>query len=170
MLVHKDLVPKEDVPLRRGQSRVADGMGRRHHAAQARARAARHRRPRRPDADPPGDRRVQADDRLQPDGGVRRHRRLRPERRQLPRAAARALHRLQSARPDAVARQGAGAEAARLSPHSGAGLHGRAAQSQADAAEEAAVSADREVADLRVVDRHLAGVGGGQRRAAASSA
>ena len=43
---------------------------------------------------------------------------------------------------------------------------GRAAQPQADAAEAAAVSADREVADLRVVDRHLAGVGGGQRGAA----
>ena len=48
------------------------------------------------------------------------HRRLRPERRQLPRAAARALHRLQSARPDAVARQGAVEDAARLSPHPGA--------------------------------------------------
>ena len=63
-----------------------------------------------------------------------------------------------------------GQEAARLPPHSGAGLHGRAAQPQAVAAEAAAVSADREVADLRVVDRHLAGVGGRQRGAAARSA
>ena len=148
---------------------MADGVGRRHDAAEARPRAAGHRRARRSHADPPGDRGVQAGDRLQSDGGVRRHRRLRPERRQLSRAAARAVHRLQSARADAVARQGAGAQAARVSPHPVAGFHRRAAQSQAGAAQEARVSADRQVADLRVVDRHLAGVGRGQRGAAAEA-
>ncbi len=133
--VHKDAGAEGGRAARRGQSGMAHGMGRGHHPAQARPRAARHRRARRPDAHPPGHRRIQADDRLQPDGGVCRHRRLRPERRQLSGAAARALHRLQSARADVVARQGAVEEAARLSPHPVAGFHGRAAQSQAGAAE-----------------------------------
>ena len=70
------------------------------HAAGARPRGARARRARRPRRHPQLDRGFQADDRLQPDGGVRRRRHLRPERRQLPRAAARAVHRLQSARAD----------------------------------------------------------------------
>ena len=51
-----------------------------------------------------------------------------------------ALHRLQSARPDPGARQGAVEEAARLSPHSGAGLHRGAARAQAGAAQAAARS------------------------------
>ena len=49
---------------------------------------------------------------------------LRPERRELSRAAAHSLYRLQSARPDAGARQGPVEEAGALSPHSGAGVRG----------------------------------------------
>ena len=82
----------------------------------------------------------------------------------------RAVHRLQPARADPGARQGAVEEAAGLPPHPGARLHRRAARPQADAAQAAALPADREVAVLRVVDRHLAGVGRRQRRAARTSA
>ena len=57
--------------------------------------------------------RVEARDRLQPARGVRRHRHLRPARRRVPRAAAPAVHGLQSARPAAVARQAAVQAAAR---------------------------------------------------------
>ena len=134
VLAHKELVPKEDVPVaevnpewrmewdvvttlrKRGHELLVIGV---HDDLTP---------------DPPGHRGVQADHRLQPDGGVRRHRRLRPERRQLSGAAAGAVHGLQPARADADARQGAGPQAARLSPHSVAGLHRRAAQSQAGAA------------------------------------
>ena len=49
-------------------------------------------------------------------------------------------------------------------------LHRRPARAQAGAAEAAAVPADREVAVLRGVDRHLAGVGGRERRAARTGA
>ena len=55
-------------------------------------------------------------------------RHLRSERGQLPGAAAPALHRLQSARADPGARQGAVEAAARPSPRAGARLHGGAAR------------------------------------------
>ena len=79
----------------------------------------------------------------------------------------RAVHRLQPARPDAVARQGAGAKKL-LAYHRipAPDFTVVPLNRKPIAAEEADVPADREVADLRVVDRHLAGVGGRQRRAA----
>ena len=105
--------------------------------------------------------------RLQPDGELRGHRDLRPERRQPPRAAARALHRLQPARPDARARQGAVEDAARLPPHPGARVRGLPRRPRRAAAQAAEVPGHREVADPGVVDRHLAGVGGRGRGQAA---
>ena len=83
---------------------------------------------------------LQAAHRLQPDGGVCRRHDLRSERRQLSRAAAAPLHRLQSARPDPRARQGALEEAARVSPHSGSRVHGGSAWPQGGAAQAAARS------------------------------
>ena len=69
----------------------------------------------------------------------------------------------------AGARQGALEEAAGLPPHPGARVHRRAPRPQVGAPEAAALPADREVADLRGVDRHLAGVGRRERGAAARS-
>ena len=91
---------------------------------------------------------------------------LRPERRQLSRAAATALHRMQPARADPRPRQGAVEEAARLSPDSGAGIHRRAARTKADAAQAPRLPADRQVGVLRGVGRHLSGVGRRERGAA----
>ena len=171
VLVHKHLVPPDTATAEElHHGRLEDGVGRHLDAAGKRQHELRVIGvERRPVADPPGHRRLQADHRLQPDGGVRRHRRLRSERRQLPGAAAGAVHRLQPARADAVARQGPGQEADGLPPHSGAGLRGRAARPQGQAAQAPGVPADRQVAHLRVVDRHLAGVGGGERGPAAEA-
>ena len=68
---------------------------------------------------------LQAAHRLQPARGLRRRPHLRPERRQLPRAAARAVHRVQPARAHARPRQGPLEEAARLPPHPDPGVRRR---------------------------------------------
>ena len=120
-LMHEDLVPPADAP----RSDIADADWKIEFDVtvslqEARPRGARPRRRRRPGRDPQRDRRVQAAHRLQPARALSRRAALRPERRQLPRAAAHALHRLQPARPDAGARQGPVEEAARLPPHPGA--------------------------------------------------
>ena len=73
-------------------------------------------------ADPRRDRRLEAERGLQSARGVSRRGDLRPERRELPRTAADSLYRLQSARPDAGARQGPRQEAPGLSPDSRAGV------------------------------------------------
>ena len=102
----------------------------------------------------------QAADRLQPDGELRRGRRLRSARRQLPRADEDALHRLQSARTDAVARQGARPD--RCSPTTAS----RSPSSPWSAgarcpggSKRLTFPADRQVAHRGGVDRDLAGVG-----------
>src|SRR6478735_7602887 len=87
-------------------------------AARQRPRGEGAGHPGRAEPDPPDDRRVEADDRLQPPRGVRQRQPVRPERRQLPGAAARAVHGLQPARPAALTRQVALEEAPRLPSHS----------------------------------------------------
>ena len=77
---------------------------------------------------------------------------------------------LQPARADAGARQVAVQEAARLPPHRRCRTSPSCrAAGKPIAAQEARVPAHREVAHLRGVDRHLPGVGGRQRRAAANA-
>ncbi len=110
--------------------------------------------------------RVEAAHRLQPARRIRRHRDLRPERRLAPGAVEAAVHRLQSARAAARARQVAVEEAPRLPPHCGARVRGVPRRTADSAAEAAVLSADREVADAGSLHRDLAGVGGRQRREA----
>ena len=83
-----------------------------------------------------------------------------------PRTSEAAVHRLQPARIAPGARQVAFEEAARLSPHCGAGLRSVPHRPPGPAAQAPHVSADREVADPGSVDRHLPGVGRRHRREA----
>ena len=126
VVVHASLVPPESLEgySEKEVERVAHGVRRREHAARQRARSALHRRARQPDRAAQRDRRLEAGRRVQPAGGIRRHRHVRPARRRVSRAAAPALHGLQSARPAAVARQVPVQAAARLPPHPDAAIHG----------------------------------------------
>src|SRR5262249_60338067 len=87
-------------------------------------------------ADPSRDRELDAGCGFQPARTVSRGSDLRSERRQLPRAAASSLYRLQSARARSRTRQGSIEETSDLSPYSAAGIRGvsDAAQDQAAAA------------------------------------
>ena len=71
---------------------------------------------------------------------------------------ARALHRLQSARPDAGARQGFVENAGSSSSRSGAGLRGLPQAPQGQAAVASAAAADRQKRERGCVLRHFAGV------------
>jgi hypothetical protein len=118
---------------RKGNRRVAHRI-RRHLASEGR-RPRGHAAgiERQPVGAAPRHHRVEAGHRVQSAGGVRRHRHLRSARRGVPGAHASALHRLQSARHAAVARQGSVEAAAVLSPRAHAAIHGvrRAARSRA---------------------------------------
>ena len=160
LMVHETLVPPDDLSglYRDGDRGMPDRIQRDVDAAAPRPRGARRRRRRPADRAARGDAGLAPARRLQPARGVLRHRLLRPLRGRLPRADAAAVHRLQSARHDDLARQGADQAGARLAPHPDAtlpALPGRPALSRAAAAE---LSAVRQVGDRRRLARHLAGV------------
>ena len=145
----------------RDDGRVADGVGRpRRRCASAATRCWPLGVQDDLDADPAGDRGVQADDRLQPDRGIRRRRRSFDQNVVSYLELLRVPYTGCNPRGLMLSRDKALLEeAARLSPHPGAGLHGRPARSQGALPKRLQLSADREVADLGGVDRHLAGVG-----------
>ena len=124
------------------------------------------RRRQRPGRHPQGHRRAAAARRLQPARGLPRRADLRPERRQLSRAAARALHRLQPARPDAGARQGLSKKLLVLPPHPGARVRRLPHGQRGAAAEAARLPAHRQVAHQGRLRRHRAGVARRRRRQA----
>jgi len=138
---------------------VAHRVRRRLAPQQGRPRRALHRPARQPDGAAHDDPGVAPAPGVQPARGVRRHRQARPARGRVPRAAAPALHRLQPARPDAVARQGAVEAAARLPSHPDAAVRGVPARQARPSAAEDALPAVREVGHRRRLARHRPGVG-----------
>ena len=125
VLVHETLVPPETLEgfTRAGDRRVAHGVRRDSTTLREdgpRGEGARARR--QPRGAARGDHRLEARHRLQPARGVPGHRHLRPVRGRVPRADAPAVHRLQPARHDDLARQGALEADPRLSPHPDAAL------------------------------------------------
>ena len=137
-----------------------------------RPRGAGARRPRRPRRHPPRRRRVEAAHRLQP--ARRRSTTSRSSTRTSSATSSCCKLPYTGCNPRGLlarARQVAVEEAARLSPHPGAGVRGRSASAGRSALpKRLRVPADREVADAGGVDRHLAGVGRRQRRASCRSA
>ncbi len=107
---------------------------------------------------PPCRRGMEAAHCVQPARRIRRHHDLRPERRQPPGVAEALLHRLQSARAAAGARQVAVEKAARVPSDSRArirGLSNRPADPPAQATE---FSVDGQIADAGSLHRHFAGL------------
>src|SRR5580704_5772866 len=98
--------------------RVEDRIRRRENAAPGRTRSASARRARRTKTHPRRDRGLEAGCGADVARAVSRRSDLRPERRQLSRTDAHSLYGLQSARPDAGARQGSVEDARALSPDS----------------------------------------------------
>ena len=144
---------------RSGSGRVPDRVRRRELPARVGPRRAPDRHRRQPHGAACGDPGVGAAGLLQPARGIRRHRHLRPARRRLPRAAAPVVHRLQPARHDALARQGAVEADPRLPPHPDAALRRVPARRRDPHPEGAALPAVRQVGDRGRLARHLAGLG-----------
>ena len=124
LMVHKTLVPPDDFSGM-SESQIDDFRTEYdvlQHAAPPGPRRARRRHRRSPDRASRDDRRVAPARGLQSARRVLGHHFLRPLRRRLPRAHAAALHGLQSARHDVVARQGADETRARHAPRRDTGV------------------------------------------------
>ena len=158
VLVHPDLLPPELVQglHRAANQRMENRIRRGDDVAPRRPRRETTRRARRIKTDPRRDRDLEAGRRVDAARRVSRRRDLRSERRELPRIDARALYRLQSARPDAGARQGFVEDAGALPSHSGAGLRGVPDAPEGAAPGAAGLAADRQEPARGRLLRHLA--------------
>src|SRR5580704_18196125 len=129
---------------RAANQRVENRIRRGDDVAPRRARGKTAWRARRAETDPRPDRDLEAGRRAHAARRISRRSDLRPERCELPRIDARALYRLQSAWPDAGARQGFVEDAGALPSHSGAGLRRVPDAAQGAASGATGFAADRQ--------------------------